>query len=330
MSDYYLERIDVARQALIEAKTVKETKTILDKSKAVAAFTRQQNMSREIQDYANEFVLDAQIKLGQLLLDMPKNTGAKGIGKSVVTSDDRTPTLADLNISKMQSANLQFIAAHEDKIKEAVEKKKGQKQPLITSRIINEVKCQVKRQDNEAKKKDVPLPTGKYSVVVVDPPWPVKKIERDCSPNQVAELDYPTMSLDEIKALEIPAGEDCHLWLWTTHKFLPDAFGILENWGFRYVSCFVWHKKGGFQPFGLPQYNCEFALYARKGSPEFIDLKNFFSCFAADRGKHSEKPEAFYETVRRVTGGERLDMFSRRTISGFTRWGNEVENTAAA
>ncbi|MBT9164980.1 MAG: Chromosome-partitioning protein Spo0J [candidate division WS2 bacterium] len=167
-------------------------------------------------------------------------------------------------------------------------------------------------------------PEGKYDCIVIDPPWPVQKIERDCRPNQTKEPDYPTMSIEEIKALEIPAGKHCHLWLWTTHKYLPAAFSILESWGFRYICCFVWHKPGGFQPIGLPQYNCEFVLYGRRGKPEFVDTKAFFTCFSGERVRHSQKPDSFYEMVKRVTSGKRLDMFSRRKIEGFEGWGNEA------
>jgi len=167
-------------------------------------------------------------------------------------------------------------------------------------------------------------PTGLYDVLVVDPPWPVEKIERDVRPNQTSELDYPTMTLEEIKAMSLPADASAHLWLWTTHRFLPASFEILSSWGFRYVCAFVWHKPGGFQPVGLPQFNCEFALYARKGAPVLLDTKALPLCFEAPRGKHSEKPEAFYDVVRRVTGGRRIDMFSRRAIEGFDAWGKEA------
>lgn len=163
---------------------------------------------------------------------------------------------------------------------------------------------------------------GEYDVIVIDPPWPMQKIERDVRPNQ-SEFDYPVMTECELAAMNMPAGDDCHMWLWTTHKFLPMALRLLDAWEFKYVCTFVWHKPGGFQPIGLPQYNCEFALYARKGSPSFVDTKAFPVCFEAPRGAHSEKPEGFYGVVRRVTAGRRVDMFNRRPIDGFDGWGKE-------
>lgn len=42
----------------------------------------------------------------------------------------------------------------------------------------------------------------KYQIIVIDPPWQVKKIQNKQRPNQV-EMDYPMMSIAEIKALPI-------------------------------------------------------------------------------------------------------------------------------
>jgi N6-adenosine-specific RNA methylase IME4 len=165
---------------------------------------------------------------------------------------------------------------------------------------------------------------GHYDVIVIDPPWPMEKIERDVTPEQVA-FEYPTMQEHELAAMQLPAADDCHVWVWTTQKFLPMCLRLLDAWGLKYVCTFVWHKPGGFQPFGLPQYNCEFAVYARRGTPQFIDTKAFPVCFNAHRGKHSEKPEAFYDVVRRVTAGRRIDIFNRRKIEGFDVWGKEAD-----
>lgn len=199
---------------------------------------------------------------------------------------------------------------------------------LQGERKTADVMREMKREGIRAKLEDIKIREAKevqgvFDVIVIDPPWPMQKIERDERPNQ-SEFDYPTMSLEEIKAFSIPHAEDCHLWLWTTQKFLPSAFDFLESWRARYVCTFVWHKPGGFQPVNLPQYNCEFVLYARIGSPKFIDTKAFSTCFQAARGRHSEKPDLFYEMIRRVTAGRRLDMFSRRSIAGFESWGNEA------
>ena len=158
---------------------------------------------------------------------------------------------------------------------------------------------------------------GEYDVIVIDPPWPM------VAPESVG-FDYPTMTEEELAALKMPAAPDCHLWLWTTSSFLPRALRLLEVWGFQYKSTFVWHKPGGFQPSGLPRYNCEFALYAPLGEPVFVNTIAFPMCFEAPRGKHSEKPEEFYEMVRHVTVGKRIDVFNRRPIRGFDTWGKEA------
>ncbi len=226
-------------------------------------------------------------------------------------------TAADLGISRQAVTKAIQIA-------EAVEEKPDRIKLKTGTAILRDVKKEnaVKNLENisvkEAKKVE-----GVYDVIVCDPPWPMEKIERDCRPNQVA-MDYPTLSEDQIIALKPPCAEDAHVFLWTTVKFLPMAFRILDAWDLRYVFCMTWCKAGGFQPVGLAQFNSEFCLYARKGKPSFVDTKDFKICFHGKRREHSRKPDEFFETVTRVTAGRRLEMFAREDRRGWDSWGNEV------
>lgn len=200
---------------------------------------------------------------------------------------------------------------------------------IPVSRAVTEIKRGRIKDDLESvASQETKALSGLFDVIVVDPPWPMEKIEREERPNQ-AEFDYPVMDLLEIEdyvgqQIKTHAFAACHFFVWTTHKFLPATFRLLEAWNIKYICTMVWHKPGGFQPFGLPQYNCEFVLYARQGSAQFTDTKAFPVCFEAPRAQHSAKPEEFYAIIRRVTAGRRLDMFSRRAIDGFEGWGKEA------
>ena len=169
-----------------------------------------------------------------------------------------------------------------------------------------------------------PYPAGVYSTVVIDPPWPIVKIDREVRPNQ-AGFDYPTMSLDEIAALPIPGllVDDAWVLLWTTQKFLPFSFDLLDAWELSYRWTMVWHKPGGYQPYNYPQFNGEFVVVGARGNPRLLDAKAFDTVFEAPRGAHSEKPQAFYDMVGR-TLGPGLDMFARLKRDGWAVWGDEV------
>lgn len=171
----------------------------------------------------------------------------------------------------------------------------------------------------------------RYGTIVIDPPWEMEKIKRDQRPLQVA-FDYRTMTEDELAEFPVDAmaAEDCHLFCWTTQKHLPTALKLLPKWGFKYTLLMTWHKPGGFQPHGLPQFNSEFAIYARCGNPKFRETTAFNTCFQGARREHSRKPDEFYNTLRRVTADGRIDVFSREKREGFDQYGNETGKFADA
>lgn len=174
------------------------------------------------------------------------------------------------------------------------------------------------------KAKKVALPKDRYRCIVIDPPWPMEKIERDVRPNQVG-FEYPTMTEEELKAFPLPemAADDAHLYLWTTHKFLPMALRLAEHWGFRYQCLMTWVKNVGFTPFSW-MYSTEHVLFCRKGSLP-LDRLGLRLDFKAKVREHSRKPEEFYELVRTASPGPRIDVFSRGPREGFKAWGNEAE-----
>lgn len=171
----------------------------------------------------------------------------------------------------------------------------------------------------------LPLPEGKYRTIVIDPPWPIEKILRDVRPNQL-DLDYPTMAIEEIEALPIPelAYEDgCHIYLWTTHKYLPRAFEVLDAWGANYECLLTWVKNVGMTPFSW-MYSTEHCLFARIGNLPLLKLGKRLD-FQAKVREHSRKPDEFYNLVKEVSPEPRIDMFSRENREAFDQYGNELD-----
>lgn len=174
------------------------------------------------------------------------------------------------------------------------------------------------------------IPEGQYRCLIVDPPWPLRDANTPMVPledrSPADHLDYTPMTIEQIKAFPIPelSHDECHCYLWTTQRFLPVALDILTHWGFRYSFVMVWRKSGGMQPFGLPQFNCEFALFGNKGALPFIDTTDFRTCFDGKRREHSRKPAEFYELLQRVSPGPRCDVFSREAVDGFKQGGKQT------
>jgi N6-adenosine-specific RNA methylase IME4 len=173
-----------------------------------------------------------------------------------------------------------------------------------------------------------PLPTGRYRAIVIDPPWPIEKIEREAHPDQGKALDYPTMSLDEIGGLPVPdlAEDGCHIYLWVTHRFLPAGLDLLDGWGARYQCVLTWRKNFGFTPFSW-MYTTEHVLFGRIGSLP-LERNGLRLDFDAPVTRHSAKPDVFYERVCQASPGPRLAMFERGEREGFQIWGNEVANAS--
>lgn len=67
----------------------------------------------------------------------------------------------------------------------------------------------------------------KYKVIYADPPWQYNNKRTGRDMNHGALENYPVMSLEEIKALNIKeiADKNGVLFLWATVPMLPEAMG---------------------------------------------------------------------------------------------------------
>lgn len=201
------------------------------------------------------------------------------------------------------------------------------------NRAYLELRNQQKRDEAREKADRLPdpdAPEGTYRCIVIDPPWPMAKIAREERPDQGEQLDYPTMSLDEIRTLTVadlvdPAG--CHVYLWVTHKFLPAGLELLEEWGCRYECSLTWVKPSGITPYSW-MYNTEHCLFARAGGKLALARMGRKLALQAPAGRHSAKPDAFYELVAECSPGPRLELFAREPRPGFAAWGNEAAGAA--
>ena len=170
---------------------------------------------------------------------------------------------------------------------------------------------------------EVHPPEGSYPTVVIDPPWQYN----NRGTRGAANDHYPTMTLNELVELEIPAADEAHLYLWTTNAFLRDAFDLMDAWGFDYKATLVWVKP----QMGMGNYfriSHELVLFGVRGALKTL-RKDARSWFEAPRGEHSAKPDVFYELVETCSPGPFMDMFNRDGGKLFRRkgwdgWGNEA------
>jgi N6-adenosine-specific RNA methylase IME4 len=166
----------------------------------------------------------------------------------------------------------------------------------------------------------------KYQIILADPPWHIKKIKRKVRPNQ-KEMDYPTMSVKEIKELPLKdmSAENSVCFLWTIQKYLPLSFEVLKDWGFKYQRTITWDKKNGMCLFGF-HHRTEFCLFGYKGKIEMYPKRKTIPTYWFEKSpKHSKKPKGFQKAIE-VFGYPRIELFAREKTEGWDVWGNEVES----
>lgn len=172
-----------------------------------------------------------------------------------------------------------------------------------------------------------PMPMGPFGLIVVDYPW--KFENSDQHEGSRGHTPYPPMTMPEIHAHAAEAtkraDDDCVLGLWVTDAHLPEVFGVIESWGFRYQCPIVWDKVHVGMGIAGPRHLHELLILAYKGKPQHT-LNDLTSIIRSPRESgHSKKPALVYEQLAKNCAGRRLELFAvGDEREGWECWGAEA------
>jgi len=167
---------------------------------------------------------------------------------------------------------------------------------------------------------------GKFRTLIVDCPW-----EYEQPLQGRARPDYATMTQEELLALPVEqwAEDKCHLYLWATNVTMPRAVELVRAYGFQHKTILTWVKSA----WGLGTYfrsQTEHVIFAIRGNMN-TRSDSLSTVFYAPLGRDSEKPEQFYDLVRRASFPPYGEAFQRTPRPDFVNLyapRNKTEDTA--
>src|SRR5690348_6289186 len=94
-----------------------------------------------------------------------------------------------------------------------------------------------------------PLPTGRFTTIVADPPWTYRFATRTSESagtgwHGAAQRHYSTMTTAQIRQLPVAdlADDNAVLWLWAVNPMITTAIDLADHWGFTYKGILTWAK----------------------------------------------------------------------------------------
>lgn len=162
----------------------------------------------------------------------------------------------------------------------------------------------------------------RFGLVLADPPW---RYSFSRSASRRVENQYPTMELEDICDIFVPAAENSVLYLWATAPKLREALQVMGAWGFDYRTHAVWAKRRVGMGYWFRNRH-ELLLVGVRGhvSPPPPALRTP-SLLDGEHAHHSKKPESVYEMLEcQHPEKSKIELFARNLREGWTSWGNEV------
>lgn len=163
----------------------------------------------------------------------------------------------------------------------------------------------------------------RYNIIYADPPW---RYDFSNTKNRKIENHYDTMTLDDIKNLQVPSEDNAILFLWATAPKLLEALEVMDAWGFRYKTQAIWDKEIiGMGYWWRGQHEILLVGVKGKMSPPKTQFRES-SIYRERRTRHSKKPKHYKDYISLAfSGKDKLELFSREKSEGWDVWGNEVK-----
>lgn len=176
----------------------------------------------------------------------------------------------------------------------------------------------------------------KFKTILADPPWQFQNRTGKMAPEHKRLNRYPTMKLEEIKALPVSevADDPCHLYLWVPNALLPEGLDVMKEWGFQYKSNIIWEKirkDGGPDGRGVGFYFrnvTEMLLFGIRGTNNARTLapaRSQVNLLRTMKREHSRKPDEIFDIIESCSSAPYLELFARGTRENWVLWGNQAE-----
>lgn len=177
--------------------------------------------------------------------------------------------------------------------------------------------------------------TKKFSTILADPPWRFQNSTGKMAPEHKRLNRYPTMSLEDIKGLEVQelCNKAAHLYLWVPNALLREGLEVMEAWGFKYKTNIVWYKTrkdGGPDRRGVGFYFrnvTELVLFGTRGSMRTLQPGRSQENIVLERKReHSRKPDGLYRVIEDCSPSDYLELFARGAKEGWHSLGNQSDS----
>lgn len=186
-NDAVLVKLEGAYRLLAEAKTIQDTKKIIDMATAAEVYAKRQKLSEESINYATNIKVEALRQLGMMLKATERNKGERGqfTGGNQKELPAAPPTLSELGIDKKVSSLAQKIAdLSEDEIKQV-------KEGVAIAKVINQTSKEKRIREEQEQRvntvSSIEIRKGDFKealadvygidAIITDPPYPAEYLQ---------------------------------------------------------------------------------------------------------------------------------------------------------